>query len=279
MSSTRPIQNSRAWVEVATADNGDAVVAAMAAAGVEFLFFTSGAEISFYQEALAKAMAQGLNAPKLITVTHEHASLNAALGCAAVSRKPVATAAHVDCGTQHYGGAIHTAWHAALPVLITAGLPPVAYPGSMRGARDPEGGHVWLQQTFDQNGIVRQYTKWDYQLKLQDNPGLVVSRALQVACSEPQGPVYLSIPPEVSLAQRTSVRFPTTVQLEIARPASPDDNSIREIVDRLIRAENPVVVVARSGRNPATVAPLVRLCERLGLPVASSTKRAYHCFP
>src|SRR6187200_2471769 len=144
---------SREWVNIPVADNGEAIVAAMTEAGVEFLFFTSGSEIGFYQEAIAKAEAQGRKAPKLISVTHEHASLNAALGCAAVSRKPVATAAHVDCGTQHYGAAIHTAWHSALPILITAGLPPVAYPGSMRGARDPEGGHVWLQQTFDQNGI------------------------------------------------------------------------------------------------------------------------------
>jgi acetolactate synthase-1/2/3 large subunit len=279
MRTDRRVQNSRAWLEVDAADNGEAIVAAMSAAGVEFLFFTSGAEISFYQEAVAKAVAQGRKAPKLISVTHEHASLNAALGCAAVSRKPVATAAHVDCGTQHYGGAIHTAWHSALPILITAGIPPVAYPGSMRGARDPEGGHVWLQQTFDQNGIVRQYTKWDYLLKSQDNPGLMVSRALQVACSHPQGPVYLSIPPEVSLARTTSVRFPTAAQLGIAKPAAPDSESVREIADQLMRAENPIVVVARSGRNPATVMALVRLCETLGLPVAASTKRAYHCFP
>ena len=101
------------------------------------------------------------------------------------------TAAHVDCGTQHYGGAIHSAWHSGLPILITAGLPPVAYPDSMRGARESEG-HLWLQQTFDQNGIVRQFTKWDHHLEFQDNPGLIVSRALQVACTEPRGPVYLS---------------------------------------------------------------------------------------
>ena len=140
-------------------------------------------------------------------MTHEHASLNAALGYAAVSGKPSVTAAHVDCGTQHYGGAIHTAWHSGLPILITAGIPPVAYPGSMRGAREPEG-HLWLQQTFDQNGIVRQYMKWDHQLEFQDNPGLIVSRALQVACTEPRGPVYLSMPREVSLADRRRRELP-----------------------------------------------------------------------
>src|SRR5215470_14738035 len=268
---------SRAWIEVPVADNGEAIVAAMTEAGVEFVFFTSGSEIGFYQEAIAKAEAQGRRAPRLISVTHEHASLNAALGCAAVGGKPVATAAHVDCGTQHYGGAVHTAWHAGLPVLITAGIPPVAYPGSMPGARDPEG-HLWLQQTFDQNGIVRQYTKWDHHLEFQDNPGLMVSRALQVACSEPCGPVYLSIPREVSLAQTKSARFPTLAQLGVARPPAPDPAGVRELAARLVRAENPVVVV-RSGRNPATVPALVRFAELLGLPVAQSAKRAYHCFP
>ena len=108
--------DSRAWVEVPADDNGDAMIAAMAEAGVEYIFFTSGSEIGFYQEAVAKAHAQGRSAPKLITVTHEHASLNAALGYAAVSGKPAVTAAHVDCGTQHYGGAVHTAFHSGLPV-------------------------------------------------------------------------------------------------------------------------------------------------------------------
>jgi acetolactate synthase-1/2/3 large subunit len=269
---------TRAWIEVSAADNGEVIVAAMAEAGIEYVFFTSGSEIGFYQEAIAKAQAHNRKAPRLVSVTHEHASLNAALGYAAVSGKPVATAAHVDCGTQHYGGAIHTAWHSGLPVLITAGIPPVAYPGSMPGAREPEG-HLWLQQTFDQNGIVRPYTKWDHHLEFQDNPGLIVSRALQVACTEPCGPVYLSIPREVSLAPVRSGRFPTLAQLGVARPPAPDAAGIRELAARLVKAEDPFMVVARSGRNPATVPALVRLAELLGLPVAQSAKRAYHCFP
>src|SRR5215210_1342053 len=148
----------------------------------------------------------------------------------------------------------------------------------MRGAREPEG-HLWLQQTFDQNGIVRQYTKWDHHLEFQDNPGLMVSRALQVACTEPRGPVYLSLPREVTLAQTQSVRFPTLAQLGVARTAAPDPEGIRELASRLVHAHNPFVLVGRSGRNPTTVPALVRLAELLGLPVAHSGKRAYHCFP
>jgi acetolactate synthase I/II/III large subunit len=269
---------SRAWVEVPADDNGDAMIAAMAEAGVDYIFFTSGSEIGFYQEAVAKAHAQGRKAPKLITVTHEHASLNAALGYAAVSGKPAVTAAHVDCGTQHYGGAVHTAFHCGLPVVITGGGSPTSYPGSFPGARDG-GGHIWLQQSFDQNSIVRQYTKWDHRMTIQDNAGLMISRALQVARIEPCGPVYLTLPREVSLHKIKGAKFPTMGQLGVAKPAAPDAEGIREIARRLVKADNPFVLVARSGRNPATVPALVRLCELMALPVAQSGLRAYQCFP
>ena len=258
---------------------GDAIVAAMRAGGVDHLFFTSGSEIGFYQEAIAKSRAHGHNNPmRLITVPLEHVSLNAALGYAAVSGKPAATAAHVDCGTLHYGGAIHTAWRSSLPVILTAGFPPTAAGGTMNGARD-EGGHLWMQQVYDQNGIVRNYTKWSHQLAYQDNPGVIASRAVQVARSEPCGPVYLTVPKEISLLPVRDARFPSAEQLGIPRPAAPDAQSVQEIAERLIAANNPVVVVSGSGRNPETVPALVSLCEMLGVAAIDSMSKAYLSFP
>jgi acetolactate synthase-1/2/3 large subunit len=116
-------------------------------------------------------------------------------------------------------------------------------------------------------------------MEMQDNVGLMISRALQVARTEPCGPVYLQLPREVSVARVKGARFPTMWQLGVARPAAPDPDGIREIVQRLMRAENPFVIVARSGRNPETVPALVRLCELMGLPVAQSAIRSYQCFP
>ena len=273
-----PCPRSLEWVKVPADEASDAIIAAMALGGVDLLFFTSGSEIAFYQEAIAKARAHGRAAPRLITMTHEHAGLNAALGYAAVSGRPAATAVHVDAGTLNYGGAIHTAWQSGLPVLMTAGTPPVSYPGSMRGARDG-GGHIWLQQTYDQNSIVRQFTKWDHRLESQDNPGLMVSRALQVALTEPRGPVYLSLPREVALLPMQGGSFPTVDQLGIPRAAGLDPAQVREIAQRLVAARNPFVVVSGSGRNPATVDALVELCELSALPVVNSSLPAYHCFP
>jgi len=267
------------WIEAPAERAGDTIVAALAAGGIDHLFFTSGSEIAFFQESTAKARAHGDNrVPRMITVPHEHASLNAALGFAAVSGRPAATAAHVDCGTLHYGGAITTAWRSSLPVVITAGFPPTAYSGSRPGARD-DGGHLWMQETYDQNGIVRNYTKWDHRLTDQDNPGLIVSRAIQVARSEPCGPVYLSFPKELTLQSVDGARFPSADQLGIPRATAPDADAAAEIAERLVGAKHPVVVVSGSGRDPATVPALVELAELLGLAVVDSAQKAYLCFP
>ena len=164
-------QASGAWCELTDADTSDAIVAALTHGGVEVVFFTSASEMVFVQEAIAKARASGHSAPRLITITHEHANLCAALGYAAVSGKPAANAVHVDAGTLHQGGVIHNAMHAGLPVLMMAGFPPTSYAGTSPAARNA-GGHLWLQETYDQHSIVRQYVKWDHHLTAHDNPGL-----------------------------------------------------------------------------------------------------------
>jgi acetolactate synthase-1/2/3 large subunit len=278
MTTEARVRDSRTWHSVPTVDVADAIVGSMAAGGIDHLFFTSGAEIVFYQEAIARALADGRPAPRLITMPHEHASLNAALGYAAVSGRPAATAAHVDSGTLNYGGAIHTAWRSGLPILITAGGGPASYPGSMPGARDG-GGHIWMQQPYDQNSILRQYTKWDHRLEYQDNAGLIVSRALQAALAEPCGPVYLTIPKEIALLPAAQATYPTLDQLAVPRPAAPDADGVRELAERLVHARNPVIIVAGSGRNIATVPELVALCELLGIVVVYATPPAYLSFP
>ncbi len=141
----------------------------------------------------------------------------------------------------------------------------------MYGSRDAA--HFWLQQTFDQNGIVRQYTKWDHRLEYQDNPGLMVSRALQVACTEPRGPVYLSLPREVVYREIGETSFPTLAELGIAKPPAPDPDSIAQIAERLVLAQNPMLVTG-AGRNPETVPALVELCELLALPVVQCAFQA-----
>ena len=238
-------------------------MASMKLGGVDNLFFVSGSEIAFYQESAAKAREREWPAPRLVTMTHEGAALNAAIGSAMVSGQPAATAVHVDVGTLNYGAGIHTAWRGGYPVLMMAGAGPRAYPGTMTGGRD--GGIQWVQEPRDQGEIVRQYTKHDHRLEHLDNPGLMVSRLLQVAMSDPQGPVYLTVPREVAMQSMPgSTSFPTRDQLGVARPSWPDPKDAKTAAEWLIKANNPCIYVAKSGRHPESVEALVRLAELTG---------------
>ena len=274
----RTIAADPSWSEHDADEWADAITTAMKLGGVEHFFFVSGSEIGFYQEAVARAAAKGWPAPQLLTVTHEGSALNAALGSAMVREQPAATAAHVDVGTFNYGAGLHTAWRGSYPVLITAGAGPRAYPGSMRGARSNS--VQWVQEPRDQGEIVRQYTKIDHRLDHTDNPGLIVSRLLQVAMSEPRGPVYMTVPQEAAMLPLPGkTRFPTRDELGVARPVWPDPSDAKRVAEWLVKAQNPVVILGQSGRNSGSVAPLVRLAELLALPMMDSERTMTMNFP
>ena len=278
MSDATPAGFDNFWTEHRADEWSDALVAAMKLGGIDYLFFVSGSESAFLQEAVAKAQALGTPAPKLVTMIHETVALNAALGASMVTGKPTATSSHVDVGTLHYGGAIHTAWRGAYPVLITGGTGPRAFPGSMRGSRGS--GVQWLQEPRDQAEIVRQFTKADHRLEHTDNPGLMVSRLLQIALSEPKGPVYLTMPRETAMLPLPgTTRFPTVEQLGVARPVRPDEDDARAVARWLVKAENPVLFTDRVAHDPEATAELVRLCELLAIPVAESTNSDRMNFP
>ena len=266
MADARDFEGESWWTRTGADEWSDALMASMKLGGVDHLFFVSGSEIAFYQESAAKAREREWPAPRLVTMTHEGAALNAAIGSSMVSGQPAATAVHVDVGTLNYGAGIHTAWRGGYPVLMMAGAGPRAYPGSMTGGRD--GGIQWVQEPRDQGEIVRQYTKHDHRLEHQDNPGLMVSRLLQVAMSDPRGPVYLTVPREVAMQLMPgSTSFPTRDQLGVARPSWPDPKDAKTAAEWLIKANNPCIYVAKSGRHPESVEALVRLAELLALPV------------
>ena len=114
------------WLACPADETGDVIVAAMAAGGIAHLFFNSGSDVMFYQEAIAKAAARGRPAPRLVTVPHETVALNAAVGYAMVTGRPAATAVHTDAGVLNSGVALHAASSGEHPVLIPAGGAPHA---------------------------------------------------------------------------------------------------------------------------------------------------------
>jgi acetolactate synthase I/II/III large subunit len=249
----------------------EAMMASMKLNGIDRLWFTSGTELAFFQEVPVKHQALGRPTPTIMTMTHENAALSAAMGETMITGRPSATAAHVECGMINAGGSIHNADRGHYPVLMTSGYPPSAETGSMPGARDV--GIQWYQQVRDQGELVRQYMRWDHKLASYDNPGTVITRAVQVMMSEPQGPAYLAIPREVAMRPIDGARFPLAGQLPAAREPVADRALLRQAAQWLLEAERPVICVSRVGRKPAAVAAVVELAEELGAGVMADGYR------
>src|SRR5262245_6510423 len=216
-----------------------ALIEALSEAGVSFLFANLGSDHPGIIEALAEAKATGKPAPRLITCPNEMVALSAAHGFAQITGQAQAVIVHVECGTQALAGAIHNAAKGRVPVLIFAGASPFTQEGELRGSRN-EFIH-WIQDVFDQRGIVRGYVKYDNEIRSGRNIKQMVHRALQFAHSDPCGPVYLMAAREVLEEEVPPVTIDPAHWPPVA-PASLSTHAAAKIIEALRRAQRPLIV-------------------------------------
>jgi acetolactate synthase I/II/III large subunit len=188
-----------------------------------------------------------------------------------VTGEPQAVIVHVDVGTQNLSGAVSNAMRGRVPVLIFAGAAPFTLEGELPGGRN-EFIH-WIQDVRDQRGILRNYVKYDNEIRTGRNVKQLVHRALQIARSEPAGPVYLVSPREV-MEEPLQPDAVDRAYFGPVAPAALADQVTAEIATALAAAQRPLVVTSYLGRDPAAVPKLVELCELLAIPVLESM--AYH---
>ncbi len=243
------------------------MIEALNDAGITHLFVNLGSDHPAIMEALAYAKQAGRPAPTVITCPNEMVALSCAQGFTQLTGKPQAVLIHVDCGTQQLAGAIHNVAKCRIPVLILAGASPYTQEGEMKGTRN-EFIH-WLQDVPDQRGIVRGYMKYENELRTGRNAKQMVHRAMQIATSDPKGPVYLMAPREVWEEEIPPVKVDASRWRQIA-PLALDEEGLDELVESLVKAKRPLVVTSYVGRSEAAVPELVRLCERIGIGVLES---------
>jgi acetolactate synthase-1/2/3 large subunit len=248
---------------------------ALTEAGVEYIFANLGSDHTGLIEAVAEAQATGKCVPALVTCPTEMVALSAAHGFAQVSGMAQAVLVHVECGTQSLAGAMHNAAKGRVPVLIFAGASPFTQHGELRGSRN-EFIH-WIQDVHDQRGLVRGYTKFDYELRNADNIRELTFRALRFAYSDPRGPVYLMGAREIMEADTDLAAGRSGHWQPVARSALPPD-AVENIAIDLSRARRPLVVTSYLGRNPRAFDALVALCDRFGIGVLESVP-SYSNYP
>jgi acetolactate synthase-1/2/3 large subunit len=247
-------------------------VAALTSQGVDCLFLNPGTDTFPIQEALAKFREQGRPAPRTILCVFELVALAAAHGYYAATGRPQAVLVHVDVGTQNLGSMLHNAQRGRAAVFIGAGRAPYTVDPAERGSRDT---YIhWLQEQLDQHGVVRNFVKWDYELRRPDQVGEVIARAFQIAASDPPGPVYLTLPREVLMDDVGEVAIYPPARMPPARVGAGDPDALQNVAWRLVESKRPVVLTSTTGRTIAGFRGLLRLAELLALPVVEWRGRA-----
>jgi acetolactate synthase I/II/III large subunit len=230
---------------------------------VQYLFANTGTDHGPLIEALAKTAKEDPNDIQPIVVPHELAAVSMAHGYYNVTQKPQMVLVHTLPGTANALGGIINANSSNVPLFLVAGRTPITE-GELRGGKSQN--IHWRQESRDQGNIVREFVKWDYEVRTNQNLAAVVSRAYKIAMSEPRGPVYLNLPREWLCEQLESTQI-FSESLAPATKMQADQASLEKAADLLMAAENPLIATKYLGRNPEAVAHLVELAELLSIPV------------
>lgn len=188
--------------------------------GIDYLFANSGTDFAPLIEAYAKLQAEGAAVPKPITVPHENVAIHMAMGHYMRSGKIQAAMVHVNVGTANAICGLLNAWRGNVPVLFSAGRTPYSEDGGVLGARTGE--IHWPQEMRDQGAMVREFTKWDYELPGVEVLETTVDRAIGIALAEPAGPVYLRLPREILARPAGDFRYSSPTRRKAPLPTYPN---------------------------------------------------------
>lgn len=235
--------------------------------GVEYLFGNLGTDHAPLIEEIARRRSTGCATPVTILVPHENVAVHMAAGYAIATGRGQAVLVHVDVGTANAAMALHNLARMRVPVLLMAGRAPFTSHGELPGSRDT---YVhYIQEPFDQAGLVRPYVKWEYTLPSGVLAREVLSRAQTVAHSDPCGPAYLMLPREV-LAQQWPdeqvLPYPPSSHGPV-RAGAATDEALEELAGRLLQANRPLLVTGYAGRSAEAVAVIDELAQFAGIRV------------
>jgi acetolactate synthase-1/2/3 large subunit len=238
--------------------------------GIDYLFCNFGTDHAPIIEEMAHRRKLGEDMPNIVRCPHESTAAHMAAGFAFVTGRGQGVLVHVDVGTANTATAMHNIFRSRLPVLLMAGKAPYTANNELVGSRDT---YVhFVQEPFDQASLVRPYLKWEWTLP----SGVVVKEALRRATaimqSEPCGPVYLMMQRE-TLTQHwgvDEVRRYAADQFSGTQGGSADPKLVAVLVDKLLKAENPLIITGYAARHKHAANVIDELARFAGIPVVES---------
>ncbi len=242
----------------------DVAAAMLRTIGVKYVALNPGASYRGLHDSLVNFL--GNRNPQMLLCLHEDHVVSIAHGYAKASDEMMACVLHSNVGLFHGLMGIYNAWCDRMPMLVIGATGPVATE-KRRPWID------WIHTSKDQASVLRNFSKWD------DEPrsvsGIVNSflRGAQIARAQPSAPVYICL--DAGLQEEKldePIEIPGIERFIPAQSPSPSLNQIKRVVELLLKAENPVILMGRVSRDQFGWDQRIRLAEALGASVLTSIR-------
>src|SRR6202008_3676362 len=113
--------------------------------------------------------------------------------------------------------------------------------------------------------IVRNYTKWAWEVKNAAEIPVAFARAFKIAMTPPTGPVFISLPVD-AMEERAEIEFPAVTDVRSFR-LGPGPARVEKAAAVRAQAANPVILAGDGCARCHAVPDVVALAETLGARV------------
>ena len=231
-------------------------------AGIDYIFANAGTDFPPIIEAFAALDHDDIPVP--LTIPHETASTAMAHGYYLVTGKAQATMVHVNVGLANSAMGVINAASDNVPLLVLSGRTPITESGRKGSRLTPI---QYGQEMYDQASLVKDVTKFHYEMRYPEQGGSLAMRAATLANSDPKGPVYLSLPREALMDVTPATAAHAVSHQGASSAAFPDPEAIATAAEWLSAARNPLVICQRGDPEGRTAASLARLAEDFAIGV------------
>lgn len=246
----------------------DYIAKRLVEAGVRQVFMITGGGAMHLNDSLGRQTAL-----EYVCCHHEQACAIAAEGYARLTGRMAVVNVTTGPGGLNTLTGLMGQWTDSVPVLYLSGQ--VKFETTIHSC--PE---VPLRQLGDQEAdiirIVKPMTKYAVSVTDPKDIRKVLDKALYLATHGRPGPVWIDLPINVQGAQIDETQlagFDLSSSMDYPPMAAGNDElsaSVARTVEALQTARRPVIVVGHGVRIAGAITPLLRLAERLGIPLLTT---------
>lgn len=242
-----------------TPQASDRLISTLVDWGIRDVFICPGStEAAFLDATVA------VDTIRIWNATHEVTAVAMADGLARVTARPTAVFLHTSVGLANGVGGIYTAQIGQSPVLIMSGLKSLAIQ-TRRGFTAPP-------RVSD---LVHESVKWSWQSLDANEIANDAARALQVATTQPWGPVWLGLSEDLLAAPAPREPFDVDPLRRHVAQMRPGADEIVRVARMLVEARSPVLVAGNDVARDRASSQIMELSRMLGAPVFHEDRRSF----